>query len=168
MLYSILLTIDVLLAIGVIVLVLLQHGKGADAGAAFGSGASATVFGARGSASFLSHATALLATLFFVNSLGLAYIVTHRPAESSVIEQLSKQPLPSTPMDDTVGSGPANDLPAEKHATDVPRASTAPDVPGVEGSGSDNANERAPTSAHKRGPNAPPTDELQTQDDVPR
>jgi preprotein translocase subunit SecG len=168
MLYSFLLTIDVLLAIGVIVLVLLQHGKGADAGAAFGSGASATVFGSRGSASFLSHATAILATLFFVNSLGLAYIVTHRPTDSSVVEQLSEQPLPATPMDDTVESGPASDLPAEGRTTDVPSGSTEPDVPGIGGTAGDNATERAPTPARKRDSNASPVSDPQTQDDVPR
>ncbi len=71
---SIVLALHVLLAIGVISLVLLQHGKGADAGAAFGSGASATVFGARGSASFLVKLTTLFAALFFATSIGLAYL----------------------------------------------------------------------------------------------
>jgi len=75
---SVALVFHVLLAIGVIGLVLLQHGKGADAGAAFGSGASATVFGARGSASFLTRATTLLAGLFFLTSLGLFYLAAHR------------------------------------------------------------------------------------------
>lgn len=87
MLYSILVAVDVLLAIGVIGLVLIQHGKGADVGAAFGSGASGTVFGARGSATFLTRATAILATLFFANSLLLAYLATHRPVTESVIDQ---------------------------------------------------------------------------------
>lgn len=87
MLYSILVAVDVLLAIGIIGLVLIQHGKGADVGAAFGSGASGTVFGARGSATFLTRATAILATLFFANSLLLAYLATHRPVTESVIDQ---------------------------------------------------------------------------------
>ncbi len=87
MLYSILVAVDVLLAIGIIGLVLIQHGKGADVGAAFGSGASGTVFGARGSATFLTRATAILATLFFANSLLLAYLATHRPVAESVIDQ---------------------------------------------------------------------------------
>jgi preprotein translocase subunit SecG len=64
----------VLLAFGIIGLVLLQRGRGADAGAGFGAGASGTVFGSRGSGSFLSRATAVLATLFFVTSLGLSYL----------------------------------------------------------------------------------------------
>lgn len=85
MLYSILVTIDVLLAIGIVGLVLIQQGKGADVGAAFGGGASGTVFGARGSANFLTRTTAVLAVLFFANSLVLAYLATHRPVDESVI-----------------------------------------------------------------------------------
>ena len=72
MLYKTILVVHVILAIGLVGLVLLQQGKGADAGAAFGSGASATVFGARGSGNFLTRTTALLATLFFITSLSLA------------------------------------------------------------------------------------------------
>ena len=90
MLYSILVAIDVLLAAGIIGLVLIQQGKGADVGAAFGSGASGTVFGARGSASFLARATAILATLFFANSLLLAYLASHRPVTESVINQVEE------------------------------------------------------------------------------
>ena len=75
---SIALVIHVILAVGVIGLVLVQHGKGADAGAAFGSGASATVFGAGGSASFLTKATTALAAAFFVTSIFLFYLAAHR------------------------------------------------------------------------------------------
>ena len=75
---SLALVIHVVLAVGVIGLVLMQHGKGADAGAAFGSGASATVFGARGSGSFLTRATTILATLFFVTSIFLFYLAANR------------------------------------------------------------------------------------------
>ena len=67
-----------LVAVLIIVLVLLQRGKGADAGAAFGSGASGTVFGARGSSSFFSRATGILATIFFISSLTLAYMSSQR------------------------------------------------------------------------------------------
>jgi len=70
---TILVAVHLLLSIGLIGLVLIQHGKGADAGAAFGSGASSTVFGSQGSGSFLTRATAVLATLFFATSLALAY-----------------------------------------------------------------------------------------------
>ena len=75
MIYTILIIVQVVIALSLIALILLQHGKGADAGAAFGSGASGTVFGAKGSANFMSRATAGLATLFFLSSLTLAYIV---------------------------------------------------------------------------------------------
>ena len=90
MLYSILVSIDVLLAIGIIGMVLMQQGKGASVGAAFGGGASGTVFGSRGSSSFLTRATAILVTLFFINSLGLAYLASHRPVAESVIDSTSE------------------------------------------------------------------------------
>jgi len=78
-----------LIALLIIVLVLLQRGKGADAGAAFGAGASGTVFGARGSGSFFSRATAVCATLFFVSSLTLAYLSSQRTiAPDSILEDL--------------------------------------------------------------------------------
>ena len=76
-----------LIAIGIIALVLLQRGKGADAGAAFGAGASGTVFGSRGSGSFFSRMTAILATAFFASSLTLAYISSQRVAtDESLID----------------------------------------------------------------------------------
>ena len=95
----------VLLAAGIVGLVLLQRGKGADAGAGFGAGASGTVFGARGSASFLSRTTATLALLFFVTSLALAYMGGRRvEAPSSVIDRVqtpasesTEQSLPALP-----------------------------------------------------------------------
>jgi preprotein translocase subunit SecG len=87
--HTILVVVQVLAAIAVIGLVLLQHGKGADAGAAFGSGASGTVFGARGSANFLSRATAVCATIFFLVSLSLAYVVQGRKAPGSVVDTIA-------------------------------------------------------------------------------
>ncbi|MDT8407462.1 MAG: preprotein translocase subunit SecG [Methylococcales bacterium] len=72
--YQVVIVIHILLGLSVIGLVLMQHGKGADAGAAFGSGASGTVFGAQGAASFLSRTTAIMAALFFLTSLGLAIL----------------------------------------------------------------------------------------------
>ncbi len=72
-LYSVLMTIQVLSAISIVVLVLLQQGKGADMGAAFGSGSAGSVFGAAGSANFLSRTTAVAATVFFLTTLALAY-----------------------------------------------------------------------------------------------
>lgn len=91
MLYTILVVVQVVVAVSLIGLILVQHGKGADAGAAFGSGASGTVFGARGSANFLSRATAALATVFFAVSLSLAYLIGGQaPHKESVTEQLEK------------------------------------------------------------------------------
>ncbi|MDZ7593812.1 MAG: preprotein translocase subunit SecG [Thiobacillus sp.] len=82
--------VHVIVAITVIALVLLQHGKGADMGAAFGSGSSGSLFGATGSANFLSRSTAIVATLFFLTSLGLAYfgLQQHKPA-ASVLDRTS-------------------------------------------------------------------------------
>ncbi|MFQ5935337.1 MAG: preprotein translocase subunit SecG [Acidiferrobacterales bacterium] len=80
------LVVHVLAAVGLVALVLLQQGKGADIGAAFGSGASQTLFGARGSANFLTRVTAALATVFFVTSLTLAVLASRGAAPSSVTE----------------------------------------------------------------------------------
>ena len=77
-LISVVLVVHILAALGVIGLVLLQHGKGADMGATFGSGASGSLFGASGSANFLSRATAVLATVFFTTTLALSYVATVR------------------------------------------------------------------------------------------
>jgi protein translocase, SecG subunit len=104
---ALLLIFHVLLAIGLIVLILLQHGKGADAGAAFGSGASSTVFGARGSTSFLTRTTAVLATLFFITSLSLAYLSSRTPEQRSVTEQIESVPA-------TVQPEPAGELPVKQ------------------------------------------------------
>lgn len=80
--------LHVLIALGIVGLVLLQHGKGADMGSGFGGGASSSLFGATGSANFLSRATAVLATLFFVSSLALAYFASEKPQESgSVVDR---------------------------------------------------------------------------------
>lgn len=83
---TVLLIFHVMIALGLIGFVLMQHGKGADAGAAFGSGSSATVFGARGAANFLSRTTAILAALFFVTSLAMAYLVGGNEPASSVTD----------------------------------------------------------------------------------
>ena len=84
---TLILVVQMLSALGMIGLVLLQHGKGADMGAAFGSGGSGSLFGASGSANFLSRTTAILATVFFVCTLALAYFGNLRPASSgSVLE----------------------------------------------------------------------------------
>ncbi len=99
MLQTVVTIVHVLLAAGLIGLVLLQRGKGAEAGAAFGAGASGTVFGAQGSSSFLSRTTAVLATLFFFTSLGLAYLSGQREGPVSVLESVPaiEQPAEEIP-----------------------------------------------------------------------
>ena len=82
-LLTILLAVQMISAIAMVGLILVQHGKGADMGAAFGSGGSGSLFGASGSANFLSRTTAVLATIFFVTTLALAYFGTARTAPSS-------------------------------------------------------------------------------------
>lgn len=85
-LHTLVLVVHVLIAVSIVALVLLQRGKGADAGAGFGAGASGTVFGARGSANFLSRSTGVLALFFFCTSLGLAYLGTQREAPKSLLD----------------------------------------------------------------------------------
>ncbi len=106
MVHTLILVAHVAVAVALIALVLLQQGKGADAGAAFGSGSSATMFGARGSASFLSRTTSVLGTVFFLTSLTLAYFATQTSAPESVVERLQVEeanvPQPS------VGGSPAD------------------------------------------------------------
>ena len=82
---TLLLVVHVTSALGIIGLVLLQHGKGADMGAAFGGGASGSVFGATGSANFLSRATAMLATVFFLTSMGLTWYYAHKGGTKGIM-----------------------------------------------------------------------------------
>jgi preprotein translocase subunit SecG len=111
----------VLLAVGIIGIVLLQRGKGADAGAGFGAGASGTVFGARGSASFLSRTTAVLATLFFLTSLGLTYLFSQHKAATSVVDTVKQEaPVPVT----TPAQMPS--LPPATSTTNTPAPATTP------------------------------------------
>ncbi|MGH8189290.1 MAG: preprotein translocase subunit SecG [Steroidobacteraceae bacterium] len=117
----------VLIAAAIVGLVLLQRGKGADAGAGFGAGASGTVFGARGSASFLSRMTATLAALFIATSLTLAYMSGRKPEEpTSVIDRV---PAAATEVENTVPAPPAD--PAAQanepvEAQDAPPANETP------------------------------------------
>jgi preprotein translocase subunit SecG len=118
-LHTAIIVLHVLIAAAIVGLVLLQRGKGADAGAGFGSGASGTVFGARGSASFLSRMTATLAALFFASSLTLAYLGGRKPeAPKSVIDRvtLPAQPTQQTPPASTTQQAPATDQPVEAPA----------------------------------------------------
>jgi preprotein translocase subunit SecG len=109
MLQTILLVAHVGVALLIIGLVLLQRGKGADAGTGFGAGASGTVFGARGAATFFSRMTGVLAALFFASSLGLAYFATQQTAPTSLLEGVaapqSAEPPPAAEPE------PASDLP---------------------------------------------------------
>lgn len=121
MLYTILEIILVFVAVALIVLILLQQGKGADAGAAFGSGASGTVFGAAGSANFLTRSTGVLATAFFILALAMAYLSHHGPeTPKSVVEQAAAQQQPTVPAKPVTG-------------TPAPTAADKPKAPPPEG-----------------------------------
>jgi preprotein translocase subunit SecG len=118
---SILLGFQVLLSISLIVLILMQHGKGADAGAAFGSGASATVFGAKGSGSFMSRATTALAILFFIVCMSLAYLSSNRASPQSVTGSVMSQEFEVAP--EQGGSDmPPGDVGSSVQDSDLPPA----------------------------------------------
>ncbi len=127
---TILTVVHLFLAIGLIGLVLIQHGKGADAGAAFGSGASSTVFGAQGSGSFLSRSTGVIAALFFITSMALAYFASQvgEPGglmtdveDGIVIEEVTAPPPPASEVPVVPGVAPQP----------VVRGVDIPVVPGV-------------------------------------
>ncbi len=112
-----LLSVHVLVALGLIGLVLLQHGKGADAGAAFGSGSAGSVFGARGPATFLTRATAILAVIFFSTSLGLGYLSGHSVERRSIVDHVSTPTGQTTTVNGEFQTGkeqaaPVSDLPS--------------------------------------------------------
>ena len=147
--FSILLAIQILVSISLIVLVMLQHGKGADMGAAFGSGSSGTVFGARGSGSFFTRATAILAAIFFVNCLLIAspLIRDNQAADDSIADRLEQQvteqqeaagtetpaeapplaDIPAAPEVTTEAPAIQEDVPGDLPAT--PDSSVADDLP---------------------------------------
>ena len=135
-----------IVALVIIALVLLQRGKGADAGAAFGAGASGTVFGSRGSTSFFSRATAILATVFFATSLTLAYLASQRSGSDpesllenapaleaeEIVEEApaTDDGLPELPAADDTGAAEGSDLPelpAEEPAADDAAADDEPE-----------------------------------------
>lgn len=121
LLFSVVLTVHLLAAAGVIGLVLMQHGKGADMGAAFGSGASGSLFGASGSANFLSRTTAILAAVFFVTSLTLAYISSAKPKTTGGVmqEAVKSEPIPApVPAGADVAKDSAG---AASKAKDIPK-----------------------------------------------
>ena len=123
---NLVMAIHVLAALGVIGLVLLQHGKGADMGAAFGSGASGSLFGVSGSSNFMSRATAIFVAIFFTTSLTLAYMASHRSEGSSVIKLQTETDTTSSQGSSKDSLKPADTKPADDKLA-VP--STAKDVP---------------------------------------
>lgn len=129
-LLTIVLAVQMLTALAMIGLILVQHGKGADMGAAFGSGSSGSLFGASGSANFLSRTTAVLAAVFFACTLMLAYFGNLRPTSSGSVLERAGIPAPVAPA-----SGPAGQIPGGATAIPAPQgpattpAATAPAAP---------------------------------------
>jgi preprotein translocase subunit SecG len=135
MVLTIILTVQMLSALAMIGLILIQHGKGADMGAAFGSGSSGSLFGASGSANFLSRTTAVLASVFFVCTLALAYFGNVRPVSSgSVLERTSVSTETPAPVAPAAGAaaqipGGTGTAPAAKAEAPTPAASGAAQIP---------------------------------------
>ena len=119
---NVILAVQMLTALGMIGLILIQHGKGADMGAAFGSGSSGSLFGASGSANFLSRATAVLATVFFVATLALAYFGNQRPVSTGSVLETPAAAVPAS-------TAPAADASAAAPAPAVEPASGAAQIP---------------------------------------
>ncbi len=120
-LFSVVLTVHILVALAIIALVLMQHGKGADMGAAFGSGASGSLFGASGSANFLSRTTGVLAAVFFLTSLSLAYIASDKPKTTGSLMQESVQSVPASTAVPAAGGVPDVPAAAGSKAKDIPK-----------------------------------------------
>ena len=120
---TILLAVQMLSALGMIGLILVQHGKGADMGAAFGSGSSGSLFGASGSANFLSRTTAVLASVFFVCTLALAYFGNARPASTGSVLERAAVTAPAE------GTTPAAQIPG--NAAPAAAVVPAPAAPGA-------------------------------------
>ena len=138
MLHSIVLGVHLIVAAMIVGLVLLQRGKGAEAGTGFGAGASGTVFGARGSANFLSRATGVLATVFFITSLALAYLSTQRTAPTSLLDAPAQTaPAPQAPPSGATTAPPAaTDLPQlPNDASPAPAGDTPPPASPESGGG---------------------------------
>ncbi len=120
---TLVIVLHVLIALAIIGLVLLQHGKGADMGSGFGGGASGSLFGATGSANFLSRTTAVLATVFFITSLGLAYLATHQRAGGGGVLDAVKSESPAP------GRGAPADVPQPAAAPEGKDGTKAKQVP---------------------------------------
>jgi preprotein translocase subunit SecG len=126
-LFNLIVVLQVLSALAIIGLVLVQHGKGADMGAAFGSGASGSLFGASGSSNFLSKSTAIAAAIFFASTLALAYFGTSRPAASVSGGVMERAPAPVTAPANNAGNAVPNTAPAP--AATAPAPAATQDVP---------------------------------------
>ncbi|MBL8329071.1 MAG: preprotein translocase subunit SecG [Rubrivivax sp.] len=142
--FTLLVVLQIIMALTIIGLVLVQHGKGADMGASFGSGASGSLFGATGSANFLSRSTAVAATVFFLATLGLAYLNTHGAARDaagggSILDRAA------TPAS---GAAPAASAPGSIPTAPAGAAPASPAVP-APATGSIPAPAAAPASAGK-------------------
>jgi len=125
-LQTILFVVQVLVAAGLIGFILLQQGKGADAGAAFGSGASSTVFGSRGSGNFLTRTTSVLAFLFLANSLFLGYLASKQVKTQASLMTATEQMLPGSVINEPA-QAPA--IPEEIPAVPEPTGSDVPELP---------------------------------------
>ena len=129
--------IHVLTALAIIGLVLIQHGRGADAGAAFGSGASGTMFGSRGPATFLARITTILAATFFLTSVALAYIASHSLERESVVERARKDEPPTLPVEEEISIPPppvaTNASESQENPDIKPKPKSAMDQPAVNG-----------------------------------
>ncbi|MEJ2621128.1 MAG: preprotein translocase subunit SecG [Candidatus Thiodiazotropha sp.] len=145
---TILTVFHIFLAVGLVGLILIQHGKGADMGAAFGSGASGTVFGSKGSASFLTRTTAILATLFFVTSMVMAYFAAQTNQPEGLMESMGSAPVIEAPAPETdlpAIPGDSSDLPSVPAADAVPQVQPEemPPVQNSEAAATDQAAEAA-------------------------
>ncbi len=126
---TLILIIHVLIGLMLIGLVLIQHGKGADAGAAFGSGSSGTVFGARGAATFLQKLTGWLVVAFFATSLLLAYVINTSHSPSSVVNSV---PVSSTGSDGVPGQNPSASANPDAAKSEPVKPADVPSTPGSE------------------------------------
>lgn len=124
MLVNVILTVQILTALGMIGLILIQHGKGADMGAAFGSGSSGSLFGASGSANFLSRTTAVLAAVFFVCTLALAYFGNARPASTGSVLETPAAVVPVAPDAGSAAAIPGNAAPGAAAAPAAAQAAS--------------------------------------------
>ena len=133
-LQTVLFVVQVLVSAGLIGFILLQQGKGADAGAAFGSGASATVFGSRGSGNFLTRTTSVLALIFLINSLVLSYLASQQiKSQGSLMEHATPVPLVNTQQQtkpaQTSTPAPTPAVPEEAPSAPASTGSEVPEVP---------------------------------------